>query len=361
MSDLFDCAVIGAGYYGSEVALELAHKGLKVVLIDSQAEIMNGASRINQARIHGGYHYPRSYRTAVRCQANLEKFRSYWPQAVRIVKSYYAIARGSHVSTQHFEQFCDHVGAPLSIAEAEIAQLFDADSILNCYRVHEGVFDFKVIQDALKIRLSSAVSTKLNHEVKRLKKKGTLWEIHFTPPELKNILAEKIFLCAYSEINSILTESELQTIDLRHELTEICLVSMPERLENLALTVIDGPFFSTLPFPSKNLNSLTHVRFTPHLSWTSEESGARLTLPPPPTNFQFIQKECLKFIPAFDQVTYRESLWTKKTLLNRTEFNDARPILFRTHHGEKNLHVIMGSKIDNIFDAIAELNQVVSL
>jgi hypothetical protein len=42
----------------------------------------------------------------------------------------------------------------------------------------------------------------------------------------------------------------------------------------------------------------------------------------------------------------------------RSETDDSRPILFRRHHGLRNYHVIMGGKIDNIYDAVDEVERL---
>ncbi|MCI5632896.1 FAD-dependent oxidoreductase, partial [Helicobacter sp.] len=56
----YDCIVIGGGFYGCMLALELHQKFKKILILEKENDILTRASLINQARIHGGYHYPRS-------------------------------------------------------------------------------------------------------------------------------------------------------------------------------------------------------------------------------------------------------------------------------------------------------------
>ena len=42
----------------------------------------------------------------------------------------------------------------------------------------------------------------------------------------------------------------------------------------------------------------------------------------------------------------------------RSEANDSRPIQFRKHFGLANLHCILGAKIDNIYDALDEIELI---
>ena len=53
------CAVVGGGIYGVTVATKLKVSGYDVDLYESDSQILNRASGINQYRLHRGYHYPR--------------------------------------------------------------------------------------------------------------------------------------------------------------------------------------------------------------------------------------------------------------------------------------------------------------
>ena len=70
--------VIGGGFYGSVIALYLKKvKGYRYVdLYEKEADFLTRASYVNQARVHSGYHYPRSFTTAYRSRANFFKFCS---------------------------------------------------------------------------------------------------------------------------------------------------------------------------------------------------------------------------------------------------------------------------------------------
>jgi hypothetical protein len=57
-------------------------------------------------------------------------------------------------------------------------------------------------------------------------------------------------------------------------------------------------------------------------------------------------------MPILGGCQHRESLWEVKTILPRSETDDSRPILFKPHYGLANYHLVMGSKIDNVYDVI---------
>lgn len=68
-----DAVIIGGGFYGSAIAVYLAkQRGFKhIVLVEREDSLLKRASHNNQARVHNGYHYPRSFTTAYRSRVNL--------------------------------------------------------------------------------------------------------------------------------------------------------------------------------------------------------------------------------------------------------------------------------------------------
>ena len=67
-----DAIVIGGGFYGVVIAIYLARqRGLqRVTLVEREGALLTRASYNNQARVHNGYHYPRSILTAYRSRAS---------------------------------------------------------------------------------------------------------------------------------------------------------------------------------------------------------------------------------------------------------------------------------------------------
>src|SRR5207237_1008770 len=76
--------------------------------------------------------------------------------------------------------------------------------------------------------------------------------------------AGMVFCCGYGQTNAVAAASGLPVIPLKHEIAEMALVEVPPVLKRLGVTVMDGPFFSCMPFPPRNLHTLSHVLYTPH-------------------------------------------------------------------------------------------------
>jgi hypothetical protein len=69
-------------------------------------------------------------------------------------------------------------------------------------------------------------------------------------------------------------------------------------------------------------------------------------------------RDAARYLPALAASRHVDSLWEVKTVLPSSEQDDSRPILMRKHFGMDNLHCILGAKIDNIYDALDEVERL---
>jgi glycine/D-amino acid oxidase-like deaminating enzyme len=358
MGDAASVVVIGAGVYGLYVADRLAVRGFRVTVCERGPEPMARASYANQARVHNGCHYPRSLLTAVRSRENAPRFRGeFGPAVVDSMTSVYAVARrGSKVTAEQFAGCLRRVGAALKPAPPAIARRFDPAYIEAAFVTDEAVFDAVRLRDLLVARAErSGVAIRLNTPVVRVGRTpgGTLLADTPTGP----IPAAHIFCCTYAAMNGPGAASGLPVVPLKHELTELALVEPPGDWAGLAVTVMDGPFFSLMPFPARGLSTLSHVRYTPHGCWYDRPDAAWrspdevLAAADRRTAFPYMVRDAARFIPELAGCRYRDSLWEVKTLLPRSETDDSRPILFRPDHGLPGYHLVLGGKVDNVYDA----------
>jgi hypothetical protein len=61
-------------------------------------------------------------------------------------------------------------------------------------------------------------------------------------------------------------------------------------------------------------------------------------------------------VAALQDAEYVRSLFEIKTVLLQNEVDDGRPILCRRDYGLENFYVILGAKIDNIYDVLQTLD-----
>jgi hypothetical protein len=68
-------------------------------------------------------------------------------------------------------------------------------------------------------------------------------------------------------------------------------------------------------------------------------------------------RDAQRYLPCLAEMTYRDSLFEIKTVLVKNETDDGRPILFAVDPNQSRIVSMLGSKIDNIYDALEAVNQ----
>lgn len=363
-----DAIVIGGGMFGSTVALHLQARGARVLLVEREADILRRASYANQARVHNGYHYPRSVLTALRSRFNAPRFLEAYADCVdESATAIYAIGRSfSKVNAAQFRAFCLRVGARLERPPERIRRMFNPVFVEEVFVAQEAVFDAVRLAQRLRNEMDRAgLDLALESEVTRIAPARTPGMLHVSwrgPAGSGSATAREVFNCTYSGLNAVLSDSGLPLLPLRHEFTELALVETPGELRELGITIMDGPFWSLLPFPALGLHTLSHVRYTPHCGWEDrpgepyDNARERWAGLPRRTRYPHMMHDAQRYVPALRDCRYRDSIWEVKTVLPSSDVDDSRPILFHRHHGLPNLTSVLGAKIDNIFDVLAELD-----
>ena len=360
--------IIGGGYFGLYLAWKLA-ENYQVKLFEAESDFMTHASFHNQARVHQGYHYPRSVLTALRSRETFDRFVNEFPDCVyKEFDKYYLI--GKHlgkVSSSQFLYFFKRIGCPITRADGRIFNLINPNYISDCFLTKEFAFDsFKLKKTMLSRLEGTNVELFLNHAAVSVKKKQKelVLSVRNSVNEIEEHSADHIFNCTYSGLNLIPAASNLSIIPLKHELTEMVLVDVPEEVRNMGITVMCGPFFSVMPFPSvlkggQPVHSFSHVRYTPHYEWfdKNDTKGYRPLFDKLNSAWTYMKKDASRYLPVLAECKYLQSLWEIKTLLPRSEVDDSRPILAKFDYGLEGFHCIMGGKIDNVYDAIEAVKE----
>lgn len=362
-----DAVIIGGGFYGAAIAIYLAkQRGFKrIVLVEREAALLTRASYNNQARVHNGYHYPRSFTTAYRSRINLPRFLHDWPDVVKqdFIKLYAIARRNSKATAKQFERFCREIGAKIQPAEPSLRALFEPRLIEDVFLVEEYAFDATKLaswaaielQDCgVQIRLKTRVTDISNGEAKTL-------QVTLKPESGSEELltCHYIFNCTYSGLNQFKGDFPGTQTGLKQEITEMALIQVPPVLQDLGITVMDGPFFSMMPFPARGLHTLSHVRYTPHLNWTDErgiDPYQKLVNYDRATRVDRMLRDVGRYLPAVRDSKYIDSLFEVKTVLVKNEGDDGRPILFEKHQEIPGCYSILGGKIDNIYDVLEKID-----
>ena len=367
VSDAQDAVIIGGGFYGAAIAIYLARqRGLKrILLIERESALLTRASYNNQARVHNGYHYPRSFTTAYRSRVNLPKFLRDWPRAVKkdFTKLYAIARRNSKVTARQFERFCREIGASIRPADSSLRTLFEPQLIEEVFLVEEYAFDTtqlahwarrELLESGVQVRLQTRV-TGISHGTNQCLTVTT----HADHGEEEQVNCRYVFNCTYSGLNQFGGDFPGTRTELKQEVTEMALMQAPPVLQGLGITVMDGPFFSMMPFPALGLHTLSHVRYTPHLHWKDErgiDPYQKLASHGRATHVDRMVRDVSWYLPAVRDAKYVDSLFEVKTVLVNNEGDEGRPILFEKHPELPGCYSVLGGKIDNIYDILEKLD-----
>jgi glycine/D-amino acid oxidase-like deaminating enzyme len=364
----YQFAIIGGGFFGCAVALHLRLRGFdRIALIERESQLLTRASYRNQARVHNGCHYPRSYLTAYRSRVNLPRFCRDYGFAVKtdFVMLYAVAARRSKVIPRQFERFTRDIGASCEAAGSGYMSLFDASRVAAVYVVDEYAFDARRLREHFYKELAAAdVDVMLRTESMHVDARCDGDGLHI---ELKSaalsshIEADAVFNCTYAGLNHNVGQGARLTA-LKHEITEVALIDVPSELSGVGVTVMDGPFFSCMPFPAERCHSLTHVRYTPHGFFIDSDGGRdptrELDATPPMSRVQYMIADAARLLPCLRAAQHRRSLFEIKTVLARNEVDDGRPVLLRREAAHPRLFSLLGAKIDNVYDVLARIDSL---
>lgn len=362
-----DVVVIGGGFYGCAISVYLMRtRGLRrVMLVEREDGLLKRASYSNQARVHNGYHYPRSFTTAFRSRINLPRFMADWPSVVRtdFTKLYAIARRNSKVTARQFRRFCHEIGARLEPADADLKALFEPRLIEDVFLAEEYVFDATKLADGVAAEMDECgVETRLNTHATSVRRTAGGLEVDIKSggddATLETVNTRYLFNCTYSALNQLGGDFPGTVTGLKQEITEMALVEVPPVLKPLGITVMDGAFFSMMPFPARGLHTLSHVRYTPHLHWRDAngiDPWQRLHDYPRESRYDRMLRDSARYLPALREARYVDSLFEVKTVLVKNEGDDGRPILFEKYPELPGCYAVLGGKIDNIYDVLEKL------
>ncbi len=143
----YDRIIIGAGLYGLYAALFCSLRGESVLVLECDPAPFRRATYINQARVHQGYHYPRSLSTAMKSAGYFERFnRDYHFCINKEFEQIYATSsRYSWSDGAQFKAFCKAAGIPCEELHPE--RFFKERMCDGAFLTREYTYDAMLLRD----------------------------------------------------------------------------------------------------------------------------------------------------------------------------------------------------------------------
>ena len=364
----YDKIIIGAGIYGLYSALFCGKRGENVVVLEKEDEAFKRATYINQARVHMGYHYPRSYSTAIKSAGYFERFHKDYSfsELIEFDQIYATSANFSWTNAEQFRKFCKN--ANIKCEDVPTQKYFKDGLCDGCFLTREYTYDAKILRDYFleEIAKYENVEIKYNSDIKKITKKKEMYEIELANGE--EYESGFVLNATYASVNQILNMLGYEPFKIKYELCEIILCSVSENLKNTGITVMDGPFFSIMPFGKTGYHSLTSVTFTPHVTsydslptfdcqknsngyCTKEKLGNCNDCPAKPESaWSYMSNLAKKYLKDEYEFKYEGSLFSMKPILKASEIDDSRPTVIKQFSTNPTFVSVLSGKINTVFD-----------
>lgn len=346
-------------------------------MVEKEKELFKKASIVNQARLHGGYHYPRSVATARMSDDNKKRFTEEHKDFINFsFEKYYAIDKYSSLTdAAQFERFCNYIN--IKCERVFDHPLFNYDRLEALYLTTEYSFDPILIGEFYKEKINADKNITVYSfcKIKEVEKENNKWMIQLKKLNNNDLIQLKtsgVVNATYSGSNAVNKQFGVNEIQLMHEISEMAFVTSPQ-LKDIGLTVMDGQFGSVMPYGKSGLLSLSSVAYTHH-----KVSYENL----PTFDCQTINKDCT---PEFSSIcnyceakpksnqrkmiaqmkryysdkvdlNYMTSYFTIKSKLKANHIDDGRPTEISQLHIKPDFYCIFAGKINSIY----EIEKVIS-
>ena len=365
----FDKIVIGAGLYGLYSALSCAKRGQNVIVLECDPMPFSRATYINQARVHQGYHYPRSISTAMKSAGYFERFNKDFTFCINkeFDQIYATSSEYSWSNGKQFKDFCKTANIPCE--ELHPGNYFKNGMCDGVFRTREYTYDAMILKDYYLEELAKfpkSVRIKYGVDITGIKKDTDIYLINAA--DGTSYGSGFVLNATYAGTNQILNMAGFAKFGIKYELCEIILCNANDKLKDIGFTVMDGPFFSIMPFGKTGYHSLTSVTFTPHTTSYDEvpvfdcqkKSGGYCSTfhlgncndcpAKPITAFPYMAHLARKYMLDDYGFEYEKSLFSMKPVLMSSEIDDSRPTVIRKYSERPTFVSVLSGKINTVYD-----------
>ena len=269
-------------------------------------------------------------------------------------------------------KFCKDGGIPCKALPVE--EYFQPGLCDGAFLTEEYTYDAHILRDYFLEEIAKYPGVKLHfgREITKIVKLTDCYEVTALHEGQQEVYRAPFVLNAtYASVNQVLEKVEGVTTEpfgLKYELCEIILCKASEKIHNIGFTVMDGPFFSIMPFGRTGYHSLTSVTFTPHK--TSYDTTPKFPCVGqdgnicrngwlgncndcpgrPESAWEYMSTLARKYLREEYGFSYEKSLFSMKPILKASEIDDSRPTVIRAVSTEPTLISVLSGKINTVYD-----------
>ena len=362
-----DKIIIGGGIYGLYSALFCAKRGQKVVVLEYDSEVFSRATYVNQARVHNGYHYPRSYSTAVKSVKYFERFNTDYGFCIhKAFKKIYATSSNfSWSSADQFKQFCR--AANIMCDEISHEKYFKEGVCDGVFETLEYTLDAQLLGAFFLDKIGELSNCEIvyNSRFKEVRREEDSYTISLSDGQV--FKSGFVLNATYGSTNQVLDVFGFERFKIKYELCEMILCKVSDNIRNAGITLMDGPFFSLMPFGKTGYHSLSAVTYTPHKTSndnlpTFDCQAPEVGCSPkqlancnscankPKTSWPFMRNLAKKYLRDDIEIEFVKELFSIKAVLKSSEIDDSRPTIIRKFSEAPYFYTVLSGKINTIYD-----------
>ncbi len=364
-----DKIIIGGGLYGLYSALLCGKNGQDVIVLEHDNDSFKRATYINQARVHMGYHYPRSFSTAIKSAHYFERFNKDYSECIlsEFDQIYATSSNFSWTNAEQFVKFCKE--ANIKCEEVAVDKYFNKNMCDGAFLTKEYTYDAKILLGMLmrEIEKLSNVKIMYNSRIQSIKKRDSEYVITLLNGE--SYSTEFVLNATYASVNQVNKMAGYDAFKIKYELCEIILCNVNDALRNVGITVMDGPFFSIMPFGKTGYHSLTSVTFTPHMTSfedvptfdcqgkckqdfcsPTQLGNCNDCIAKPESAWDYMSNLARKYMKNELEFEYDHSLFSMKPILKASEIDDSRPTVVKEYSNSPTFVSVLSGKINTVYD-----------
>lgn len=368
MIQTFDKIIIGAGLYGLYSAQYRGAAGDKILVLEYDDAAFKRATFINQARVHNGYHYPRSYSTAIKSARYFKRFNDDYGFTLltKFDQVYATSSEFSWSDANQFRKFCEAAG--IRCEEVSTKKYFKDGYCDGAFLTEEYTYDAQILKKYFLEKLAELPNVKVQYgaRIQSIENNGNEYVIALAD----GTKAKSAFVlnATYASVNQIQNMLGFEHFKIKYELCEIILCNVNDKLKDTGLTVMDGPFFSIMPFGRTGYHSLTAVTFTPHKAckeslphFNCMERSNGFCSPlqlgncddcpaRPESAWPYMSNLARKYMRDDLTFEFDHTLFSMKPILLASEIDDSRPTVIKIFTTQPTFVSVLSGKINTVYD-----------
>ena len=374
MEQTADKIIIGAGLYGLYSAHLCGTLGEKIIVLEYDDTPFKRATFINQARVHNGYHYPRSYSTSIKSAHYVKRFNDDYGFSVltKFDQVYATSSEFSWSDAKQFQKFC--AAAEIKCDEVAPTKYFKEGYCDGAFLTEEYTYDAQILKQFLLEKISELPNVEIQYgaRIRSIQNNGREYEIELA--DGNKVKSSFILNATYASVNQIQNMLGFEHFKIKYELCEIILCNVNDKLKDTGLTVMDGPFFSIMPFGKTGYHSLTAVTFTPHkackeslphFNCMDRSNGFCSPLQlgncndcpvKPESAWPYMSNLARKYMRDDLTFEFDHTLYSMKPILLASEIDDSRPTVIKTFSTNPTFVSVLSGKINTVYD----LNEILT-